>query len=111
MALPKPPDDFLKNVERILYKFLWNGGPDRIERTIIVKNLKAGGLRMVNISDFIIALNISWLRRVVQSFENVEWYSLLKVDFHKLLNCGSGYSIDLSKNLSNPFWKDCLRIV
>ena len=38
----------------------------------------------------------------------MEWYSLSTVDFHKLLSCGSGYSIDLSKNLSNPFWKDCL---
>ena len=63
---------------------------------------------MVNISDFINVLNISWLRRVVQSSENVEWYSLSKIDFHKLLSCGSGYSIDLSKNLSNPFWNDCL---
>ena len=63
---------------------------------------------MVNISEFINALKISWFRRVIQSSENVEWYSLSKVDFHKLLSCGSGYSIDLSKNLSNPFWKDCL---
>ena len=104
----KPPDDFLKTIERIFYKFLWNGGPDRIKRIVIVKNLKAGGLRMVNISEFFNALKISWLRRVIQSSENQEWYSLSKVDFHKLLSCGSGYSIDLSKNLSNPFWKDCL---
>ena len=63
---------------------------------------------MVNISEFINALKISWLRRVIQSSENQEWYSLSKVDFHKLLSYRSGYSIDLSKNLSNPFWKDCL---
>ena len=35
LALPKPPDDFLKTIERIFYKFLWNGGPDRIKLTII----------------------------------------------------------------------------
>ena len=63
---------------------------------------------MVNISEFINALNISWIRRVIQSSENVEWYSLSKVDFHLLRKCRSGYSIDLSKNLSNLFWKDCL---
>ena len=56
LALPTPLDDFLKNLERIFYNFLWNGSPDRIKRTIIVKNLKAGGLRMVNISEFINAL-------------------------------------------------------
>ena len=44
LALPKPPDDFLKTIERIFYKLMWNGGPDRIKRIIIVKNLKACGL-------------------------------------------------------------------
>ena len=83
----KTPDDFLKTIERIFYKFLWNGGPDRIKRIVIVKNLKAGGLRMVNLSEFINALKISWPRRAIQSSENVECYSLSKVDFHKLLSC------------------------
>ena len=87
---------------------MWNGGQDRIKRIVIVKNLKAGWLRMVNISEFINALKNYWLRRIIQSSENQEWYSLSKVDFHKLLSCGSGYSKDLSKNLSNPFWKNCL---
>ena len=47
---------FLKTVERIFYKFVWNGGPDKIKRTITVRNLKAEGLRMVNISEFINSL-------------------------------------------------------
>ena len=70
-------------------------------RHVISPNIShaAGGLRMVNISEFINA-------HIFQSSENVEWYSLSKVDFHKLLSCGSGYSIDLSKNLCNPFLKD-----
>ena len=63
---------------------------------------------MVNISKFINALIFFLVRRVIQNSETVKWYSLSKVDFHKLLSCVSGYSIDLSKNLSNPFWKDCL---
>ena len=76
-----------KKTEIIFYNFLWNGSPDRIKRIVIVKNPKAGGLRMVNNSEFINELKISWLRRVIQSSENVEWYSLSKVDFHKLLSC------------------------
>ena len=32
LALPNPPGDFVKNVEKIFYKFLWNAGPDRIKR-------------------------------------------------------------------------------
>ena len=31
-----------------------------------------------------------------------------KIDFNKFFSCGPGYSVELSKNLHNPFWKDCL---
>ena len=80
LALPNPPDNLLKNIEKILYIFLWNGGPDRIKRSIIVKNFKAGGLRMINLPEFIKALKISWFWRVIQNSENIEWYSLSKID-------------------------------
>ena len=43
MALPNPPGEFLKLLERKLYKFLWSNGPDRICRRNIVKNIHAGG--------------------------------------------------------------------
>ena len=53
LALPNPPGEFQKLLERKLFKFLWSNGPDRISRKNIVKNIQAGGLRMVNISVFI----------------------------------------------------------
>ena len=36
---------------------------------------------MVNLSEFIEALKISWFQRVIQNSENIEWYSLSKIDF------------------------------
>ena len=36
LALPNPQGDFQKLLERKLYKFLWNNGPDRICRKNIV---------------------------------------------------------------------------
>ena len=41
------------------FRFLWNSGPDRIKRRIIVKNNACGGLRMVEIKSFIKALKVS----------------------------------------------------
>ena len=108
LALPNPPDNSLKNIEKIIYIFYGMGGPDRIKLSIIVKNIKAGGLRMINLSEFIKALKISWLRRVIQNSEIIAWHSLSKIDFNKLFSCGPGYSVELSKNLHNPFCKDCL---
>ena len=49
----------------MFFKFLWNSGPDRIKRSIIITDLTVGGLRMVNIDMFIKALKVSWLRHVI----------------------------------------------
>ena len=59
MALPNPPGEFLKLLERKLNKFLWSNGPDRICRRNIVKNIHAGGLRMVNVNEFITSLKVT----------------------------------------------------
>ena len=68
-------------MEKMFYKFLWNSGPDTIKRSIAIKALLAGRLRMVNIQVFIKAPRITWLRRVIQNHENMSWYALSGIDF------------------------------
>lgn len=109
LALPNPPGNLIKQLERMFYKFLWNSGPDRIKRSIIIKDMNAGGLRMINILNFIKALKISWLRRAIQNSENCTWINLSHVDFQMLFSLGPGYIPRLCEDISNPFWKDVLR--
>ena len=73
LALPNPPVELIKKLEKMFYKFLWNSGPDRIKRSVIIKDVTAGGLRMININTFIKALPISWLRRIIKQSDNVSW--------------------------------------
>ena len=42
LVLPNPPGDFLKILERKMYKFLWSNGLDRISRKISLKIYKQG---------------------------------------------------------------------
>lgn len=109
LALPNPPGDLTKRLEKIFYKFLWNSGPDRIKRSVIIKDLNVGGLRMININYFIKALKISWLRRVVQSSQDASWHMLSKIDFQKLFSYGQGYANYRKETIDNPFWKDILK--
>ena len=81
LALPNPPGDLINTIDKHFFKFLWNGGPDRIKRNLIVKDLSVGGMRMINIRVFIKALKISWIRRVILNSENNSWYALSKIDF------------------------------
>ena len=53
LALPNPPEELIKKLNKIFFTFLWNSGPDRIERSKINKDLNVGGLRMINVHYFI----------------------------------------------------------
>ena len=109
LALPNPPGELTKKLEKLFYKFLWNSGPDRIKRSIVIKDLVAGGLRMINIHIFVNALKISWLRRQIINQESISWYKLSQIDFKKLLSMGAGYAQEVINDITNPFWKDILK--
>ena len=108
LALPNPPGDFLKILERKMYKFLWSNGPDRISRKNIIKNIHAGGLRMVNVSVFITPLKVTWLRRLILFSDNDNWSILSRINLNKLFSLGDAYSNTIIKDIRNPFWKNVL---
>ena len=108
LALPNPPGDFQKLLERKLYKFLWNNGPDRISRKNIVKNIQAGGLRMVNVSVFITSLKVTWLRRLIMFSDSDNWSTLSRINLNKLFSLGDSYIKTVINDLRNPFWKHIL---
>ena len=41
---------YLLRLKNIFYKFLWNSGHERINRSIGINDFAAGGLRMININ-------------------------------------------------------------
>ena len=71
----------MKKLEKLFYKCLWNGGPDGIKRTIVIKDLQEGALRMINAQYFIKALKITWLRKVIKNYESTTWYEFIKYRF------------------------------
>ena len=72
------------------------------------QGFKGGGLRMVNISSFIKALKITWLRRIIQNSQDNSWYALSNIDFQKVFSLGSGFASYYKQYIDNPFWKEIL---
>ena len=58
-SLQSPPADTIKRIETIMYKFIWDGKPDKIKREILIQDFGKGGLKMIDIKTFIKALKIS----------------------------------------------------
>ena len=57
------PQEFIKQLNTIIYNFLWNG-PDKIARLAVVNDIKFGGLRLTDIETSIISLRLAWLARI-----------------------------------------------
>lgn len=62
-VLPNPPAHFIKDVEKVIYDFIWAGNPDKIKRTTMINNICDGGLRVTHIASFMKSLKCSWLKR------------------------------------------------
>ena len=110
ISIPKPTDTFIKDLENILYKFIWNK-KDRVARNMLIQDYKSGGCRMIQIHSYIKALKLTWLRRVFDS--SASWKDIFchdcKTDAVRLICFGDTYAIKISNNTTNTFWKETLK--
>eukprot|EP00914_Ancora_sagittata_P008797 GHVO01017058.1.p1 GENE.GHVO01017058.1~~GHVO01017058.1.p1 ORF type:complete len:128 (+),score=5.84 GHVO01017058.1:581-964(+) len=63
-SLPAPDSEYMKTIERMLHKFLWKGGIERVARTAIVQEIHDGGLRMTHFPSYVASLKVKWFTRL-----------------------------------------------
>ena len=98
-------DGFLSNLNRLLFNFIWDGKPDKINGDQMCGTFLSGGLKITNIFSFEKSVKIKWLKAGI--FEkDKDWLSLLmqEVDVNKISSVGSEYYEFILYKL-NPFWK------
>ena len=76
LCLPDPPYEFIKELNRKIFKFIWKG-IDKVSRNQMIQNYDQGGVRMVDVQSFIHALKITWFRRIIKQADT-EWVNLFK---------------------------------
>ena len=68
-----------------------------------MKNIQAGGLRMVNVSIFITSLKVTWLRRYIMFSDSDNWSTLSRINLNKLFSLRDSYIKTVNNDLRNPF--------
>ena len=107
IGLPNPSEEFIKTLQNMCFSFLWKNGPDKIKRTVTMQGYEKGGLRMIDISQFINALKISWIRRLIT--ENKDCFIIHNTMYPFYDKCyiyGSDYIKSILDRIDNPFWFD-----
>ena len=65
--------EFLKDINSLFYKFLWNGKSDKIKRTQMINDYSNGGLRMLDIQSFNQALKAKWIQKYLDQKNKGKW--------------------------------------
>ena len=111
ISLPKPSEKEIKELEKCLFKFIWNNKNDRVARKQLIQPYKNGGLKMIHTESFIKTMKLSWIRRILVSESS--WMKLfdyiIEEDSKYIFMFGDNYIQKLISKTCNPFWKEVLK--
>ena len=68
----------IKEINDLLYKFLWDGKGDKIKRTIVINDYQEGGIKMLDIKSFNFALKATWIPKYLDVNNKVKWKIVFK---------------------------------
>ena len=82
-SLMATPSNMIIELNRLLYKFLWNG-TDKVTRLSTINEFEKGDLRMIDLECMIKSLRLAWLKRIFSENEGT-WKNYLQ---HLLVSLG-----------------------
>ena len=83
LVCPHAVENYLNQISKLCFEFLWNQKPDRMKRVDTYLCLDKGGLKMPDIKCFWNSMKATWLKRLMRS--DSFWKDVLKM---KLLSFG-----------------------
>ena len=109
-VLPAPHKTFMKQVEKLMFEFIWGGKKDRIKRMTLKSKYKDGGLKVPDIALQAQSLKISWIKRYLDENNCAKWKGLMKNVLSlnneiSLFHCNSNAEIT-KKIVKNAFWEE-----
>ena len=83
-------------LNRLLYKFLWNG-TDKVTRLSTINEFEKGGLKMIDLECMIKSLRLAWFKRIFSENEGT-WKNYLR---HLLLGLGGLFFFSCNFNIKD----------
>ena len=108
-SIPSPNKKFITNLNSLMYSFIWDNKPDKVNRKQITNTYLFGALKMLDLELLIKSQKITWIERLL-IFPNSPYAKLFStlVSIEKLYMMEPLWSRIISKKISNPFWGEVL---
>ena len=106
ISLPSPSDQTIKEINKMLYSFLWDGKPDKMKRSLAKQKALNGGIAMIDVSLFDKALKLTWIRRLF--IEESKWKIFIEgmhPNLTYIREFGNQFVKKMYDEIKNPFWK------
>ena len=102
-------EDLIKDVNKLLYGFIWKGNV-KIKRTALINDIENGGLKMLDVQSMILSQRVVALKQFIEDY-NSPWKSILETFLGdiggKFILCCNFDTRKLPIDLMD-FYKDCL---
>ena len=91
--------ELIKEVNSILYSFIWNG-KDKVKRHALISDIEMGGLKMLDIDSMISAKRIICLKKFLEDYQSIK-----PVGGRFILHCN--FHISKLKISLPEYYKEC----
>ena len=107
-VLGKPDQGIIRRIDRIVYKFLWNGS-EKIKRKVMMNTREEGGLYVPDFETICQCAMIKWVYRYVH-MENCNWkqivdHALKCVGGTLVFKCNLKREESIIKNIQSSVWR------
>ena len=75
-SLPDPDNTFC--LKKTIMKFIWNNKPAKIKHSILINDIKNGGLKLLDPKSFCEALKLLWVKRILEKENSCIWTTLVQ---------------------------------
>jgi hypothetical protein len=63
----------IKEINTLMFNFIWDQKPDKINRNILCQNYNNGGLKVIDLKKIVLSLKASWVKRILDKDNNGQW--------------------------------------
>ena len=71
----------------MFYKFIWNGGRDKVKRNFLCNDYSQGGLRMIDPYAFALAQKMTWVKLLFDNSFDSFWKKLSFLHLISMVIC------------------------
>jgi len=113
-VFPNPSESFFKELDSVLFNFVWNGKPDKIKRKTLILPYSEGGLGFPDCRVFCEVLKIVWVKRFYGKAEDVRWVLFFNKAIEPyggkiLFKCNFTNYEPFIRNITNVFVQDVVK--